>query len=171
LLASLHLLASCAVAAGMTDVTFQTLFHLLNDQNPLIRLLAHSDCVMTWKDAARVDLSFWGVRNEYEAYIRIVQQLQRPRRMRTLGEIVTEGMAGVGADRTVFLKTVAARLSGRIRRADGIGRPRLFTNVKPRIQRAILRVSPATLLTEVGEARFGPSDRQFTPRTRATRSA
>lgn len=120
-----HVLAACAVRAGMESITFETIERLFRDDMALLLMLGHLDFLMTWRADAPIELvPQLASESQQRGFLRIAKALL-PRKQRgarrSLGWILSENIVGTGLDRLRFLRYVAKALAGRITPIDHVG--------------------------------------------------
>lgn len=118
MLLATYLAAWVARAAGMEDVTFQTVGKLFDGHFPLLWTLAHLDMHLQWHPAARLGLEVpRRASSAQSAYIRVLRALV-PRvqegNPRTLGAVLMEYNEWRGAERVQFVKMVANQVVDRV---------------------------------------------------------
>lgn len=155
-----HAIAAVAKDVGMDLVTFQTIMKIAHEFEPLLLVLAHADCAMTWVPGMMLDLPVPRNKTFELAYLRVARALlpstQRATQ-RPLSAILREADSFDSVERILFLKVVARRLKGRIMRlADLSNSTRVRSKVRPAVQRWALAHLDEQVLSLAYQRRFVP---------------
>jgi hypothetical protein len=113
----LYILASEAFAAGMRDVTLQTISRLYRDFVDVLFVLAHADVPMMWRSDVTIELPGRDRKRFALQYLKIAKALlpkEQARHPVPLVDVLSQHNVFDGADGIIFLKAVAGRLGGRL---------------------------------------------------------
>jgi hypothetical protein len=170
LLAALHALAALAEQAGMRAVTYQTVFRLIHDHQPLLFLLAYADCVVAWRPGFLIDVRLPNEEDFQKPFIRLARALlpERNRKARAkLADLVCEVNRFDGVERLRFLQLVAQRLVGRVASVERVGLE--GKGARPNYRASIQRWAIKHLGEEVLGAAMEVARRRHDSRTRSAK--
>lgn len=132
-LLALEVLARLAVAAGVRDVTYQTLSRMFQEHRTLLSLLARLNSTVVWDSARIVDLNFGTDHASSVRFMSLTKALLPGAQQRTpvpLAELLVRYLPADDIERITFLRQLARRLAGTITTLEKHREPALLDHLR-----------------------------------------